>query len=332
MDFKTSDISFVFQGGVPMDLRATLADAIAGVRQLAPGCSIVVSTDDASNAQGLGADEVVVGPLLPALPGNKRNGLPNNINRQIQSTRLGLAAVRTPWAVKLRTDCGLRNLGFLDAFRRLAGSTEDRIVVCSRFTVDPEIFEQMPYHLSDWFHFGRTETLRTLWACPPMTMADALHYQSHPYAPHSNFFDRNFVARYAVEQHLIIPYARELGYAVPDFHNDLALQVMQDFRRFLAQRVIVLEPQQIGLRFDKYEWAFTSDFQDLNCIGHLDWQGIRKQVDPAFAASASGGDMARRRARKLLARRVFRIAQPFGPLLYNRRLRTIVNRMLRLLK
>lgn len=322
---RTSDITLVFQGAVKAYVTREGDDFAAHIRRtrkVLPGSRIVVSTwAGAELPPGLPIDAVVQSPDPGALAPLKLDEYKaNNVNRQLVTTRAGLAAVTTPYAVKLRTDSFLEHAGFLDHFQeqRVLDGGRERLLASSFFTLDPALFERLPYHLSDWFQFGPTPLLQAYWAAPPMDGKDARQYERQPHAPGSTLFERRFRARWAVEQQLCMPFAQARGYACPRYLNDVSAQVMADYRRFLGHEVMLLDPWQIGLRFDKYGWVGASAFQRLNNLMHLDWLLL---ADPALAgregAPALRRLIARRQRHKRLAQLAFRHSAALHPLLFD---------------
>lgn len=324
---KTSDITLVFQGVFKPWVtreREDFARNIARTRKVLPGARIVLSTwEGVELPRGLPVDAVVEsrdpGGLAPLKLDDCK---PNNVNRQLVTTQAGLAAVSTPYAAKLRTDCFLEHAGFLDFYleqRALDGGRE-RLLASSFFSLDPTLFERLPYHVSDWFHFGPTELLRAWWSAPPMSMDDAQYHETHPHAPGSTVFERRFRSRWAVEQHICMAYAGSLGYACPRFLNDLSDAVLPDYRRFLGHDMMLLDPWQIGLRFDKYGWVGGSHFQRLNNLMFLDWVAL---VDEAAQLSGSVGPAGLRRLirdrqrQKALARLAFRHTSALHAMLFD---------------
>ncbi|WP_161783948.1 WavE lipopolysaccharide synthesis family protein [Massilia sp. LC238] len=116
---KTSDITLVFQGAFKPYVTRERDDFVRNIRmtrQVLPGARIVLSTWEGTDVpRKLGVDAVVLSPDPgPLAPLKLDDDKANNANRQLASTRAGLAAVHTPYAVKLRTDCFLEHAGFLD--------------------------------------------------------------------------------------------------------------------------------------------------------------------------------------------------------------------------
>ena len=280
---KTSDITLVFQGVFKPYVtreRDAFAFNIKLTRKVLPGARVVLSTWEGTDVPpGLHVDAVVLskdpGPLAPLkLDDDKAN----NINRQLATTQAGLAAVTTPYAAKIRTDCFLEHAGFLDfhAEQLKRDGGRERLTACSFFTLDPTLFERLPYHLSDWFQFGPTELMRTYWSAQPLSAEDARYYEAQPHPSQSSFFERKFRARFAVEQHICMQYAATLGYTCPRFLNDVSDTVMRDYYRFLAHEVMLLDPWQIGLLFNKYAWVGGSPFQRMNNLMNLDWIALQE--------------------------------------------------------
>jgi hypothetical protein len=322
---KTADITLVFQGAfkpyVTRDYE-NFARNIRLTRKVLPGARIILSTwAGADVPPGLELDALVEsadpGGLAPLKLDDRKV---NNVNRQLLSTQAGLAVVGTPYAVKLRTDCFLEHAGFIDYYREqlaLDGGRE-RLLASSFFTLDPTMFERLAYHLSDWFQFGPAALLRDYWAAPPMSSKDARQYENQEHASGSTVFERKFRARFAVEQHLCLHFAHARGYAVPRFLNDGSDRVLADYQRFLAHEVLLLDPWQIGLRFDKYGWVGNSAFQRLNNLMHLDWLAL---ANPQLAGVAEPAPLRAlieaRRRQKAWARQAFRYSSALHGLIFD---------------
>jgi len=288
---RVQDVTLVFQGPFKPYItreREDFARNIRLTRKVLPGVRIVLSTWSGVELppelqRELQLDAVVESPdpggLAPLKLGDRKT---NNVNRQLATTRAGLDAVQTPYAAKLRTDCFLEHAGFLDHYaeqRALDGGRE-RLLGCSFFTLDPTMFERLSYHLSDWFQFGPTMLLRDYWSAPFMSPRNAQHYERQRHASGSTLFERGFRARYAVEQHLCMHFAAARGYACPRYLNDVAPALLAEYQRFLAHEILLLDPWQIGLRFEKYGWVGASWFQRHNNLMHLDWLAL---ADPQLA-------------------------------------------------
>ena len=214
-------------------------------------------------------------------------------------------------------------------FERVHSGEPTRIVASSLFTIDPTMFEQMSYHISDWFQFGKTPVVQEYWSATFMNEADASNYERHPYAEHSTYMDRRFRSRLAVEQYVASQYAARLDYKVPQYHNDLCDEVIAGHRRFLAEHFLILDPWQIGLRFPKYAWAYRSSFQRLNCLLFLDWYRLYlEQGGTPLESGAPLGSFGARKKRKEVARALSRWVDKAGPILVQPPVKYVVNRLL----
>ncbi|MBD3843878.1 MAG: hypothetical protein IE909_18775, partial [Campylobacterales bacterium] len=151
------------------------------------------------------------------------------------------------------------------------GVDEGKILVPNLFTIDPVMFEHMAYHISDWFQFGLTSTLLDYWSSPFMSEEDATYYDRVLYRKGSSYMDKQFRPRLGVEQYIACNYAERKGYVIPKFHNDINKHIIDDFYRFIRDEIIVMDVKKIGLTFPKYDWAYDSGFQDLNCISNQDY-------------------------------------------------------------
>lgn len=276
----SSLITVLFQGNVTSYQGSQIDSFIQNVnrtRFVLPQAEFILSTwDGITLPRFLDIDRIVYSKDPGGLPGIKLDdNKANNINRQIVTTANGLTAVKTPYVLKLRTDCFLDHAGFIEIYEKFVKMINKRqyspIVACSFFTIDPKVYEHMPFHISDWVQFGRTETIQKYWDVPLMTLEDATYYERNNHRKFSGYFDKKFRTRLAVEQHVATHYASKLGYQVPKFHNDTSSGVMEDHYRFLAEQLIVLDPWQLGLDFPKYYWAYNSRFAAMNCIMYADW-------------------------------------------------------------
>jgi hypothetical protein len=333
MPVTDAEVTVVFQGPVVPGPEGT-AHQISRTRRVLPSARFVLSTWEGSDCRDIDVDWIVLSEDPGGLPGIKRRDSRelNNVNRQLRSTSRGLALVDTPYAIKIRSDCGLEQAGILREFDRwCAVSRTDRILACSMFTVDPMMFEQMAYHVSDWVQFGATGALQAYWSGPFMDEKDATHYERVPYAAHSTYMDRRFRCRLAVEQYVACQYAERLGYEVPRFHNDVRPGILAGHRRFLAERTAIVDPWDIGLHFPKYAWAYRSAFQRLNCVLFEDWYQLAVEEGCLSGAEDFASSVQSRRQRKRFARLLSRWVDRAGPLLVRPRCKRFVNRFLSVL-
>jgi hypothetical protein len=193
-----SDVSLVFQGPVlTPDTNAKSGhltyDCIAAARQVMPAAEIILSTWEGAPVEGIPADKII----LNKDPGNwqRSDGSWTNVNRQIISTRNGLAQASRRFAVKIRTDTLITGTGFLtlprSTSKRLPKWTifKERILILETITRNPARFPGL-HHPSDFFQFGLTEDLAYFWdsplATPDIHQAWHLHYPRPLLSPFIN--------------------------------------------------------------------------------------------------------------------------------------------------
>ncbi len=147
-------------------------DVVRSVRTHLPGAQIILSTWQGADLDGLEIDECILNedpgaiapnPLFPSRL--------NNVNRQLVSTRNGLARATRKYVVKLRTDSTLSSAKFLAVPRNLVKRSprwsffRERVLVPAQGSVHPAVVPSL-YHVSDLFQFGLTADLQELWSSP----------------------------------------------------------------------------------------------------------------------------------------------------------------------
>ncbi|HFG1830286.1 TPA: WavE lipopolysaccharide synthesis family protein, partial [Vibrio cholerae] len=88
------------------------------------------------------------------------------------STHMGLKAVKTPYAVKLRTDNLLTGRQFVELYERYADLPRaqnyqfltQRVLTSSTFFISSHYGHPVHFHKSDLFDFGLTQDLLTIWS------------------------------------------------------------------------------------------------------------------------------------------------------------------------
>lgn len=298
-----------------------------------------------NTATKLGVDQLVLNSDPGGLP-NIRFGFdaPNNANRQIASASAGMALVDTKYALKLRADSFLTGANmlsiyedYLNAVQRGAPELESGtlssknkakkpktkkaakqklkkkmnkkyspIAVASFFTIDPSIYQHMAFHVSDWVQFGRRKALQEYWSVKPMSEKNATYFETNDHDKQATFYDEQFRTRLAVEQHIAVKYAKARGYEVPNHYNETDESILSGHNRFLAEHFIVLDLDQIGLSFPKYDWVKQDEFAVINCVNHDDWYRLFSdywQIDAPDQAILEAADQ-RQALKRSIAERV----------------------------
>lgn len=280
-----ADITIVLQGG--LDVGWDVRYSARHLRGVMPGVRIILATQKSAARLFEGAadfDDVVLTEDPGALPPVKLIGAPHNINRQILSSRAGLAAVKTPYAVKMRTDAYLSSRRAADLWTRWGlggrGSRavgEGRILIVNLFSLNPRFDERLCYHLSDWLQFGRTADLRTFWSGPEMTFGTNTWYEREPFAAGSLPRELEFRSRYATEQWLTLGYLFGEGPHPIAYHNHVSPEIIAEFEENLADNFIVVHPSDIGLEMPKHKDVYASRYFNTICYSFEDWKALVRE-------------------------------------------------------
>jgi len=284
-EINTADLTVVVQGPVATDYDMRYLPK--HLRLILPGCKVIFSTTQPnlnSRLPDLGDfDEVVQSPDAGALPSLKWDGKPNNANRQRATTQAGLNKVETAFAIKLRSDSILRSanvIKYWDAInsvdRSPNGVGRGRILTTSFFSINPRLDERMPYHVSDIFQMGWAADLRRYWNGPAFPLGESLWYDIDSHAPRSTKREREFQARYAVEQWFCLNYLFTDQKFPIQYHNHIDANILADFERSLVDNFAIVHPRDIGLVMPRFDWAMRSIYFNALCYSFEDWKRLAK--------------------------------------------------------
>ena len=178
MTIASDEVSVVVQGAFDTDFTPYM---LAKLRDVLPEAEIILSTwahprlDLARFCDAVCVSDDPGGQ--PVLLQRRRDGarrlIWNNVDRQVVSTRAGLARATRPYAVKMRTDMLLEHAGFLDWFDLFPARDPDvsvlrrRVINNASLCVDPRI--GCLGHPSDFFFFGETADVAFLFDIPAYT-------------------------------------------------------------------------------------------------------------------------------------------------------------------
>lgn len=307
--FIASNLSIVVQGGLSPGNIATVATNCTHWRKLFPDAEIILSVSSADGMrlelhethvvsimpdpavgsvvfasarilQDICDAIVVAADALPLPPIKSDSPAQNNANLQIAAAQRGLAVATKPFVLRVRSDLVFIDENFIDQWQELKSLPRgndavlvDRVLASNLYTLNPYTFERLPFHISDWFHFGRTEDLRLLWRVAPVSLADAVYYTTSPHHPASNLDERKMLCRLAVEQHIIL---EGIGSKVPDiilnYHNDWTSR--ERFLDILCDNFIITDLVAARCVFPKYAHDIGNPRKDIHCIGQEDWKAL----------------------------------------------------------
>ncbi|MDB4916572.1 MAG: WavE lipopolysaccharide synthesis [Gemmatimonadetes bacterium] len=314
---QSRDICVVVQGPVsgtqsdPPHQRLT-ARCLRSVRAHLPDAEIILSTWKGSDVDELDYDRLVESddPGTMRCDMGTRNGFAAyyNANRQIVSTRNGLAVARRPYAIKMRSDMEMTGTGFLELFERYPVRAPQwrilgqRVVTADHFS--RSLDRRIPYvfHPSDWFHFGRHEDVVALWDIDFASEEMVRWYDSHP-RPREDP-DWWLSHRFTVEQHNWLSFlSRHAGdHALRVDHKaDVSGQNRMLSELTIVNNLVIAEAGELGIAFLKYpvqlhstamlythgEWRrLYQRYCDANRTPPHDWKLWGRRLYDAYIAQA----------------------------------------------
>ena len=245
-----SDITFVVQGGVDADLTPLALESICAHF---PNSPIVVSTWENSQISSLENFKfTLIESKDPgcAPRGEGSDSKPNNINRQIVSTRSGLKIVQTKYVVKFRSDFILKDTSFLNSFGRFNKFDSeyqifsDRLLVCMFGTRKPYgKHYTLPFHVSDFIVFGWTDDVSKLYDIPLVTDCEFKYFKINPHIPRATFA----INRYNAEQSIIINCLRAQGKIIDcQYSTDISPHISTESDKYLVNNFYPLSFGKFG--------------------------------------------------------------------------------------
>lgn len=261
------DISVVVQGAVHP---VFTPKCLQSIRKHLPKAHIILSTWQGTDVEGLDFDEVVFSKDPGAIarmyaPELNIGDNPNNINRQIVSTLNGLKKVKTPYALKMRTDFEIRHTGFLKYVNKYCKfSNEYRVFkerVLSVMGNKPDYFSFFP---CDFLFFGLTEDLLKLFDIPLMTKSDAEWFYSHTPINTERYRFVQGLFKYIPEQYLwmscLAKKYRDVWKIMKDC-SDVNSKSIDAGGESLANNFVCLDFEQYGIYplKDSLKWLYTED-------------------------------------------------------------------------
>jgi hypothetical protein len=260
---NSTDFSVVVQGPIHsspgrLGERDVTIHCLASIRTFLPGAEVILSTWKNAPSDGLDCDRLVLsddpgaeiysGALLPPLF--------NNINRQIISTRAGLAIARRPYAIKFRGDLALESAALLDHGEYLRQSLSGtlfrhRVLITPYQTRDPR-HTPILFNFSDIVQIGLREDLQKIWSVPlapePQTSRWLAGRRSTLFAPVPPFVKM----RVSPEQYLTLELLKLSGNNIVFDHPlDISISKALLSEKTLLENYRIFEPEQLGIRFSK---------------------------------------------------------------------------------
>ncbi|MBR3632273.1 MAG: hypothetical protein IKN49_04365 [Elusimicrobiaceae bacterium] len=289
------DISVVVQGTVDPTQTPT---CLASVRRCLPGSTLILSTWQGSNVDGLEYDELVLSKDPGGIKSKdlEEKTFYNNTNRMILGVQEGLKKVRTPYTLKLRSDIILHDADFLNYWDKFSvrdsqySLFQHRVLNYYLFTPQfgnyygrkfPSLF-----HPSDWMFFGLTEDIQFLYSIPLQPDPEySLWWTIHQKPPHQVNCWPASQWRYSPEQYLFYSAVKKRFPTISFEHYLDVTRKKEDFsRRMMINNFVILDYRQWHISMSKYQ-------EDMGKIpygqtSHAQWQeDYKNYCDPSFYVS-----------------------------------------------
>lgn len=231
---------------------------------------------------------VFCGDILPLPPVNIKH--PNcNANYQIEAAKQGLKNATKEFVLRVRNDFLFKDNSFLEQYVEMCRNTrgsfsvfEERIMICSLFTLNPYALERLPFHYSDWFHFGKLSDVRLLWEeLPHISLNYMTHYVNNSYLPGSNELERHFLAKTAIEQYISFSFfSKKFSELQLSCHNDIYSR--RESIDILLDNFCIFDDKKSPIYFPKYMKDFLFRPNEKICISHTNWNFLVKNrnTDP----------------------------------------------------
>ena len=232
---KFDNITVVVQGSYS---KKTVC-CVNSIKKHLPGSKIILSTWEGAEIgeiDQLGLDLLILNKDPGFTYYQDRSVYPdakiNNVNRQIVSTKSGLAHCSTEYALKLRSDFILKGNGFMGTINKFPKRSSHYQIFKERITTF-SILDNTGVLFSpcDWIFLGRTEDLNDLFSIPLMASDEAEYISKHMYTIlqrgcfNQEIYDANkYSVRYIPENYIFYSALRNKYHEI-DYDNYTDLRV-----------------------------------------------------------------------------------------------------------
>lgn len=281
--FIEEDVTFVVNGMV----NECTEENLVRIKKKFPKSKLILSIDTGQDISGLSeaiCDEVVRTPVQGEYYIDCYDDLdetyPFTYNKQQVEVRNGLLAVKTQYAVRLRTDCYIEESKLLSLYQDLtllyakrrkgARLFKQKILTCDLIT---GCLQRDPGYLSNSFAFGLTEDLLKLYNGRLMTLDDILFFRESKSRAKRN--PKKFSLRFSYEQFFYFSLLREChrDLDMPETYCEWGTEQAMLFERYLTNNFIVCSFREMGI-CSKFEHCTNRG------IGHRFLEKYIVNVDP----------------------------------------------------
>ena len=276
-----SDLSIVIQGFL-LD-NDTYKDCINSYRKVFKDAEIILSTWEGTNVDGLDVDKVVFspdpGPLVD--PESAIDTKPNNLNRQIVSSKAGIEITSKPYVIKTRTDIkifGDEILGYYNNENTEVFKNIGKFVIGNSFAKNPNQIYPSPFHFSDWIIFSDQKSMRELFNVAMLTNDNnRLLEPSLEILKIYKKYDTEKL-KYSAETYIWFQYLRKYIDLSYDhlFDNNKRNKIIQNI--LLACHFVILNNKQLKISHMKNEYKRVGIWLSPLNYTHTEWNVNRKHI------------------------------------------------------
>lgn len=280
--FKKSEIIFSISSSDFIDFsKSTESEVIAYKKNMENACRIVNEY----------ADKIAYSYIAQPLPPVFRDGPNSHPNHLIESAKNGLALATRQFVLRVRNDLLFKNRDFIEKYIELKEKYykegkytifSSPIMISSLYTLNPYAEARLPFHFSDWFHFGKLSDIRPIWDIPLITLDFITYYTTNHYRPGSLEKERNFFSRLAIEQYIYFTFfSYHFKEIKLDYHNDD--RSTYESLQILLDNFIVVDVYNLNVFYPKYGNGFNPYTNNNTKIMQESWEYLvsHREINPS---------------------------------------------------
>jgi hypothetical protein len=264
-EIANSDITFCIQGQISINEQGfNHTDAlIESIKRHFPGSPIILATWNTGKQLDLKSQNLIhIVKLEDPGSGLRVFGSSqlNNINRQIRSSRAGLEAAGTEYAVKIRSDMIFTSSRLRRVMQHLSNTpSSDKsffrkyVLVLDRLTINPFGPLAIPMHPGDHVQAGLLADVRKYWSVEEISPSDENYFAKE--ISEGVFRSDGHIPRHRAESYFWKELVRQhTGQDLSSLlteESDLELSTVETF----AHNIIPMNKKSLGVQSQKYNWG-----------------------------------------------------------------------------
>lgn len=256
---KSEEISVIVQGAI--DKKIT-KKCLKSIRKYLPKSEIILSTWIGENIENLAYDKLMLNPDVGAEIQNFAIKKYNNTNRQLFSTKQALNSATKKYILKLRTDCILKGVNFLDFWNQFNKREQEfkifkhRVIISSLYSricsENENCAVPMPFHPSDCYLFGLKEDIQDYFDDTKLATKKELGNWTFKFPNRLPY--PNTLFRYSPEQYFCFNWVKK-HYKNIQFYDwtDWNIQNIELSKKILFNNFIFLDYKQSKIYMPKHK-------------------------------------------------------------------------------